>query len=277
MLRRVIILLFVLGNVFLVSSLTQLSPPEIIVFNFGQTTSSISFYNTGSDSIFTARLEKGLVSLLSPSVWVDEKSYGSFSLLISGDISPGVYFDTLTIYRDEIPIVKTPVIIGVESINRLRKYDSLIKLNPNDISFIEGDLIISPEINIFKLDFDPPLSNLVSLKVFIYSLDGALLDSSAEVVSVSQQASLKRFYNLGAIEQEDLLVVAMVENDASTGLDVERVAINGAWGYSLSPPTNYSFYSLLIYFSIIFLLLAFFILAFVSLLRHIRLRKRGLR
>src|SRR3989344_6639603 len=203
MLRRVIILLFVLGNVFLVSSLTQLSPPEIIVFNFGQTTSSISFYNTGSDS--------------------------------------------------------------------------MIKLNPNDISFIEGDLIISPEINIFKLDFDPPLSNLVSLKVFIYSLDGALLDSSAEVVSVSQQASLKRFYNLGAIEQEDLLVVAMVENDASTGLDVERVAINGAWGYSLSHPTNYSFYSLLIYFSIIFLLLAFFILAFVSLLRHIRLRKRGLR
>src|SRR3989344_6730145 len=183
-----LILILIVANAFLVSSQTELRSSEIIIFTSGQTIASLGFYNSGETALFTGEFDRGIVvNLVSSLAQVSENSYGSFSLLVNGNISPGIYFDTLTVYKQGVPLFEIPVIIGVESINRVREYDALIKIDSNDLYFIEGDLIVSPDISLFKLNFNPPPSNTVVLKVYFYSIDGELINSFVESIAVSQQ------------------------------------------------------------------------------------------
>ena len=268
LIKLFIVFVLIAVGAFLASSL-ELRPSEIIVFTSGQTIASLGFYNSGDTATFTGEFNRGLIALTSSSVDVNQNSYGSFSLVINSGISPGVYFDTLNISKDGILLFEVPVVFVVESINREKKYDALIKIDPNDIYFIGGDLIVSPDISLFKLNFDLPSSNVVVLKVYFYSIDGELIDSSVESITVSQQTTIGRSYNLGAFEQEDLLMVAVAENDGTTGIDLHLQDLRGAMGLSLSPPRSYSFYSLFIYFSVVFLLLGFLILTILYLSRYI--------
>ncbi|MBS3084221.1 hypothetical protein J4423_05425 [Candidatus Pacearchaeota archaeon] len=278
MFRLMLVVFVIVCSAFLVSSLVELRSPEIIVFTSGQTTTSLGFYNSGNTALFTGEFDRGIVvNLVSSLIQVSENSYGSFSLSIGENMAPGIYFDTLKISRDEIPMFEIPVIIGVESINRVREYDALIKIDPNDLYFIGGDLIVSPDISLFKLNFDPPSSNVVVLKVHFYSINGGLINSSVESIAVSQQATFGRSYNLGAFEQEDLLMAVVAENDGTKGIDLQRINLEEAMGLSLSPPVENDNFPIIIYFSLVALLFGFLILTVLYLLRYSRRRRTNLR
>jgi len=277
MFRLIFVLFVIVCNAFLVSSL-ELRSPEIIIFTSGQTTTSLGFYNSGDTSLFTGEFDRGIVvNLVSSLAQVSGNSYGSFSLLVNGNISPGIYFDTLTVYKQGVPLFEIPVIIGVESINRVREYDALIKIDSNDLYFIEGDLIVSPDISLFKLNFNPPPSNTVVLKVYFYSIDGELINSFVESIAVSQQATFGRSYNLGAFEQEDLLMAVVAENDGTTGIDLQRINLRDALGLSLSPPVEKDNFPSIIYFSFVALLFGFLILTILYLSRYVRRRRNNSR
>src|SRR3989344_1783387 len=243
MFRLIFVLFVIVCNAFLVSSL-ELRSPEIIIFTSGQTTTSLGFYNSGDTSLFTGEFDRGIVvNLVSSLAQVSGNSYGSFSLLVNGNISPGIYFDTLTVYKQGVPLFEIPVIIGVESINRVREYDALIKIDSNDLYFIDGELI----------------------------------NSFVESIAVSQQATFGRSYNLGAFEQEDLLMAVVAENDGTKGIDLQRINLEEAMGLSLSPPVENDNFPIIIYFSLVALLFGFLILTVLYLLRYSRRRRTNLR
>src|SRR3990167_6803226 len=112
MFRLMLVVFVIVCSAFLVSSLLELRSPEIIIFTSGQTTTSLGFYNSGDTSLFTGEFDRGIVvNLVSSLAQVSGNSYGSFSLLVNGNISPGIYFDTLTVYKQGVPLFEIPVII----------------------------------------------------------------------------------------------------------------------------------------------------------------------
>jgi len=233
--------------------------PEVITAR-GMTTVPVSFFNSDSAQTYTAVLEKNspAVGLEGNSIYVNDQEFGSFNVIIGeNDLEKGVYFDNLIISNSEGVFQTIPLIIGSESRISQIEYDVSIDFDPNsDIDLIAGEFVLSPTINVYKLNFNNPNSNGVSLKFSVYSIDGDILYESQEAASISRQVSFERFFNLGSNPPEEVLIVVEAERANSLGLDLYQVSINSLM---LSPPSGKD-YPTIIYISVFVFLLSSIIL-----------------
>ena len=171
--------------------------PEVITAS-GRAVVPVNFLNDDESSMFNAVLEKdSLVVRVEPSsIYVEKGEFGSFNLIIAEEDSENdVYFNSLLISSD-IRTIKIPIIIGIESSRALLDYDVSIDFNPSsDISIVSSsqEIVVSPKLDVYKLNYNARDSNGVVLRFFIYSIDGKLLDSSEEVLSVSRQSAFDIF------------------------------------------------------------------------------------
>ncbi len=226
---------------FFVSALETPHTVEIITAR-GNAVFPISFFNSDSAGTYTAELEnEKIVRLDSNSINVANEDFGSFNLIVGNDeITNGVYFDNLVIMKGSEIFQRIPVVVGLESRSSEIEYDVSIDFDPNsDISVISGETVLSPLINVYKLNYNNPGSNAVALTFSIYSIDGNLLSSSEEVVSVSRQASFEHFFNLGLTESEEVLIVVSARKENSFGLDMLQASLSNSLLFS-PPVDNYT-------------------------------------
>jgi hypothetical protein len=207
--RKIFFLMLILF-IFIRYSAAQETPHTVeIITARGEAVFPVSFFNDGQASTYTASLENSLVAVLqTTSITVPSEEFGSFNLIIGNEnVEKGIYFDSLTILRDNEPYQEIPIIVGLESRNSEIEYDVSIDFNPStDISIISGETVLSPMVNVYKLNYNPPVSNGVALTFAVYSIDGELLTESSEVVSVSTQASYEHFFNLESNPPNEVLV-----------------------------------------------------------------------
>lgn len=202
--------------------------------------SPISFFNSGTAGTYIATLEKNspAVRLDQNTINVGSEDFGSFNLIIGNDnIARGVYFDNLIISKGSEIIQEIPILIGLESRSSEIGYDVSIDFDANsDISITSGETVLSPIVNVYKLNYNNPGSNGVALTFSIYSLDGDLLISSDEVVSVSRQASFEHFFNLGLTDYEEVLMVVSARSGESYGIDMYQASLSNSLLFS--PPVD---------------------------------------
>ena len=220
---------------FFASALEAPYTVEIITAR-GYFESPVNFFSESSGT-FTAILEKSspVIKLETDSIYVDEDGFGSFNLIIGdGEFAKGVYFDNLVISKYSEIFQEIPVIVGLESRSSEMEYDVSIDFDPNsDVSLISGETIVSPVVNVYKLNYNNPGSNTVALTFSIYSVDGELIASTEEVVSVSRQASFEHFFNLGLTEYDEVLMVVSARKGDSLGLDLSQVSLQSSLLFSL--------------------------------------------
>src|SRR3989344_5561604 len=243
--KLILFLSLVFASLTFVFAQSTLETPQVTTITTIDTSvmESVNFFNDGDGAVFTASLKESssVVSLDSTSVFVEENSYGTFSLRINtASTLPSVYFNSLRIYRAGAAL-----------------YDVIIDLQPYDIDYIAGELVLSPSLNVYRLNYDSPLTGVV-LKLFVYTIDGNLLDFSEENLAVSGTASFERFINLGSTPPEEILLVAAAESAGRTGFDIAQLnTVTGA--ILFSPPLEKKDYSTWIYLGAFVLLLGFVI------------------
>lgn len=213
-----------------------------IITTRSEATFPISFFNSDSAGTYIAQLDKGeVVRIDSNSINVGNEDFGSFNLIVGNDENvKGIYFDTLTVLKGSEIFQEIPIVVGLESKNSQIEYDVSIDFDSNsDISTISGETVLSPVINVYKLNYNNPGSNAVALTFSVYSLEGDLLLSSEDVVSVSRQASFEHFFNLGATDYDEILMVVSARSGESFGLDMSQVSLSNSLLFS-PPVDNYS-------------------------------------
>lgn len=238
--NKVILFAFIF-SMFLVSAVETPHTIEIITAR-GSAVFPISFFNSDSAGTYNANLQRSIaVRLDSNSVNVGNEDFGSFNLIVGNEeVARGIYFDTLTISRGSEIFQEIPVVVGLESRSSEIEYDVSIDFDANsDISVISGETVLSPLINVYKLNYNNPGSNAVALTFSVYSLDGTLLTSSDEVVSVSRQASFEHFFNLGLTEYEEVLMVVSARSGESYGIDMSQASLSNSLLFS-PPVDNYT-------------------------------------
>jgi hypothetical protein len=249
MYKLIFILLFIILPSFSSAELI-LHTPEIITVSSSDTRIPISIFNPDSSNAFTSvfRSSSGIefASVINDNVFIDENSYGSFDVSIDADsVEPGVYFGEVSIYSSKslTPIFSVPVIFGKES-DLPRAFDVSIEFNEDlGISYINDELTLDSEIHVYKLDYNPTTLNNVVLDFYVYDLQGDLIDTSQDTVSVSTRSSFTKFTNLGSISPSEVVLVALVRSQGKTWLDVYQVPVKS--DLYLSPPedrTNYWLY-----------------------------------
>lgn len=224
---------------FLVSAQETPHTVEIITAR-GSAVFPVSFFNTGTAGTYTAQLEDGSPAVrIDPStINVGNEDFGSFNLIVGNEeLARGIYFDNLIISKGSEIIQEIPIVIGLESRSSEIEYDVSIDFDANsDISVISGETILSPIVNVYKLNYNNPGSNGVALTFSVYSLDGDLLTSSDEVVSVSRQASFEHFFNLGLTEYDEVLMVVSAKKENSFGVDLSQASLSNSLLFS--PPVD---------------------------------------
>ncbi|MEK6908798.1 MAG: hypothetical protein AABX23_01965 [Nanoarchaeota archaeon] len=257
---KTLFLFFIFFALSFVSSLETPHTVEIITAR-GSAVFPVSFFNSGESGSYTANLRDNspAVKLETAFVEVAQEEFGSFNLIVdNGALEKGVYFDTLIISKESEIVQNIPVVIGLESRSSEMVYDVSIDFDANsDISVISGETILSPIIDVYKLNYNNPGSNGIALAFSIYSLEGDLLSYSEEVVSVSRQASFEHFFNLGTNGHDEVLMVASAKSGNSFGLDLYQISLSN--NLLLSPPETNK-YSFRIYMSIFIFLLSFIML-----------------
>ena len=255
-----LLFVFLFFCLFFVKAVDTPYTPEVITAR-GPTILPVNFFNSGEGQTYTSVLEKKSLAtrLEKNSIYVGGGEVGSFNLLIGElDIKKGIYFDNLIISNKNGVFQEIPVIVGFESKSSEIEYDVSINFNPNsDITVISGETILSPNINLYKLNFNNRNSNEVNLNFVVYSLDGKIISESQEKVSVSRQASFEHFFNLGLNNYNEVLIFVSAENGDSLGLDLYQVSISNS--PFLSPPSTND-YSSMVYISVFIFLLSFVIL-----------------
>ncbi len=261
------ILLFVnlfLVFAFFVDAQSILETPQVVTIT---TTSagvmeSINFFNNGRESVFTASLTQpsSVISLESSSISVQEDSYGSFILKINTENTlPSIYFNSLKIYRDGVLLFEeVPIIIVAEDKSFNLNHDVIIDLQPYDVDYISGELVLSPSLNVYRLNYNDQITS-VALNLFIYTVDGELLKFSEENLAVSGTASFERFINLGSTPPEEVVLVATTESAGRTGFDIAQFNTLTEEILLFSPPVEKKDYSMWIYLGVFVLLLGFVI------------------
>lgn len=202
----------------------------------------ISFFNSDASGTYSASLDKGIIAKLDfNSINVGNEDFGSFNLIVGNEqASRGIYFDTITISKGSELFQKIPVVVGLESKTSEIEYDVSIDFDANsDISLISGETVLSPIINVYKLNYNNPGSNAVALTFSVYSVKGDLLISSEEVVSVSRQASFEHFFNLGLSDYEEVLMVVSAKSGNSFGIDMSQASLSNSLLFS-PPSDNYA-------------------------------------
>lgn len=237
------LILFVFLCIALVSAQEVPHTVEIITARDGAVF-PISFFNSGQAGTYSAALEGNspAVRVDVPSINVASEEFGSFNLIIGNEeISRGVYFDKLVISNGFEIVQEIPIVVGLESKISEIKYDVSIDFDSSsDISIISGETVLSPDINIYKLDYNSPGSNAVAIAFSVYSLDGELLSHSEEVVSVSRQASFEHFFNLGLNEYGEVLIVVSAKRENSYGLDMYQISLSNNILFSPAEESNFS-------------------------------------
>ena len=227
----------------------------------GYTKAPINFFNSDGAQTFTGVLERNspAVRIETNSIYVGENEFGSFNLIIGEfELDRGVYFDRLKISNNKGIFQEIPIIVGLESKSSQIEYDVSFDFDSKtDVSVISGETILSPAVNIYKLNYNNPSQNSVALILYVYSVDGELLSKEEEVVSVSRQASFEHFFNLGENPLNEVLLVASVTQGQSVGLDLEQVSVSS--GFLFSPPSGRD-YSSTIYMAVFAFLLSSIVL-----------------
>lgn len=260
--KKIILLFVLIFFAFYVSAEVLQTPHTVEVITArGEAVFPVSFFNSEDAQTYSAVLEGNspAIQLATSSVYVEKEEFGSFNLIIGNkDLPKGVYFDNLIISKDDELFQNIPIIIGIESRSSQIEYDVSIEFDPSsDISIISGETIVSPNINIYKLNYNNAGSNVVALTFEVYSIYGELLSSSEEVVSVSTQASFEHFFNLGASPLNEVLLVASAKKGDSWGLDVSQVSLSNK---PLLSPVDGRDYSSKIYIIVFIFLLCSIIL-----------------
>ena len=148
---------------------------------------------------------------------------------------------------------EVPIVIVVEDKAFNLNHDVIINFQQYDISTIASEMDLSPGLEVHKLDYDNPINSLV-LRLFVYTLDGTLLQSSEETVSVPRAAVFERFINLGSSPPDEIFIVASTESNGRTGFDVAQ--LNTMTGeILLSPAVEKRDYSFWIYVAVFVLLI----------------------
>ena len=253
-------LLFLVSLVF-VSGQPTLETPQVTTITTVDTSimESVNFFNDGSESVFTASLREPstVISVDSTSVFAEENSYGTFYLRVNTENTlPSIYFNSLRIYRNgAILFDDIPIVIVAEDKAFNVNHDVIIDLQNYDISTVAGEMVLSPSLNVYRLNYDSPLTG-VALKLFVYTIDGELIDFSEENLAVSGTASFERFINLGSSPPDEVIIAASAESAARVGYDI--VQFNTITGeISLSPLLEKKDYSTWIYIAVFVLLLGF--------------------
>lgn len=211
------------------SALEEVPHTVEVITTRGEGVFPVSFFNEGEASTFNARLEKqtSVISLETNSLNVGNNDFGTFNLKINNeDIEKGVYFNTLILSKEEKDFQNIPVIVGIESKNSEIEYDLSIDFDPALDIEQSSDLILSPKINLYRLDYSNPSSESVSLQFSIYNMEGQVLTTTSEIVSVSRQASFEHFFNLGPDAPDEVLIVVSARRDNSYGLDLAQVSLS---------------------------------------------------
>ena len=263
--RKIILfLVFIFTNLIFVFAQSTLETPQVTTITTIDTSvmESVNFFNEGPEAVFTASLGQlsSAISLGQSSISVQEESYGTFSLNINTENTlPSIYFNSLRIYRngailfDEIPIV---IVAEDKAFNV--NHDVIIDLQPYDVDYISGEMVLSPSLNVYRLNYNSPLTGVV-LRLSVYTVDGQLLDFSEENLAVSGTASFERFINLGVNPPEEVILAASTESVARTGFDIAQ--LNTVTGEILfSPALKEKDYSTWIYLGVFVLLLGFVII-----------------
>lgn len=242
-----------------------LHTPQIIAVSSSQTTIPISFFNDGESQVFNAIFvsDNGFAHLQDYSISVDENSYGSFSLVIGdSELEPGLYFGKVVISDSSGILFNIPVVYGEES-DLPKKFDVSIEFDELlDSNYLAGEITLSPNINVYKLDYNPSTSNNVVLEFRVYDLNGNLIDYSEDTLSVSTQSSFEQFSNLGESPPSSVILVALVKNSGLTWLDIAEVQLSGQQ-VMLSPSIEKKDYSSWIYFGVfVFLLFSMIVLSY---------------
>src|SRR3989344_4641447 len=234
---------------------------EKIIIVSGETKVPISFFNDGEGSFFNVSLKKNssIVSLADSSTYIDKGAFGSFNLIVGKEnLSNGIYFNSIIISNDNGLVREIPIIIGIKS--KVLDYDVSIEFDQfSDISSSsEGEKTVSPNLKVYKLNYNTPPTDSVVLGFEVYSLDGKLLDSSEEVISVSRQAEFERSFNTNSEYPSEVLIVAYVKSGKSYGLDVYQTSLSSR--DIVNPPAKLTDYSYYIYLGVFIFLLSLVIL-----------------
>ncbi len=262
-------LIFILALGFTCAEPT-LHTPKILTVSSSGTTVDISFFNDGKARLFSAAFfsDDGFAYLEDYSVFVDKESYGSFSLVIGkSELEPGIYIGRVVISDESGELFEIPVVYGEESDNP-KRFDVSIDYNGAvDTNFLSGELIISPNLGVYKLNFDPSNSNNVVVEFAIYDSEGNLIESSEDTLAVSTRSSFEQFSNLGTDYPKNVILVATVTHAGSSWMDVEDIRLPESESeFSLSPPEGKD-YSAWIYFGV-FALLVFSMIALSYFWNH---------
>ncbi|MEK6847109.1 MAG: hypothetical protein AABY16_02995 [Nanoarchaeota archaeon] len=259
--KLILFFALIIANLIFVFAQPTLETPQVTTITTVDTSliESVNFFNDGSEAVFTASLGEpsSVISLDSSSVFVEENSYGTFSLHINTENTlPSIYFNSLKIYRNGAILFDEILIIAVTEDKAFNvNHDVIIDLQPHDIDYISGELVLSPSLNVYRLNYDSPLTG-VALRLSVYTIDGELLDFSEENLAVSGTASFERFINLGNNPPEEVIIVAATESAGRTGFDIAH--FNTVTGViSFSPPLEKKDYSTWIYFGVFILLIGF--------------------
>ncbi len=250
--------------VFFVGAQSTLETPQVVTITTTGTSvlESINFFNNDGNAVFTASLThpSSVISLESSSVSVQEDSYGSFILRINTENTlPSVYFNSLKIYRNgAILFEEIPILIVAEDKSFNLNHDVIIDLQPYDVDYISGELVLSPSLNVYRLNYNNQIT-AVALKLFVYTVDGELLEFSEETLAVSGTASFERFINLGGAPPEEVVLVAATESAGRTGFDIAQFNTLTEEISLFSPPVEKKDYSTWIYLGVFVFLLGFVI------------------
>ncbi len=236
----------------------DLETPQITTFTTvdSKVIENLNFFNDGSAKYFTATLQnkESIISIISSPIFVEENSYGSFSLNIdTSGVAPGIYFNKISIFGDEL-LFDVPVISVIEDKSFDQNHDVIIDIQSHDISDISGEMLLSPGFKVHKLDYDTRINNLL-FNVFVYSINGDLIYSSEESIHVSRTTEFERFINLGLNVPEEVIIVGKTESNGFVGYDIAQ--LNTRTGeILLSPIINEKDYSYWIYLGIFTFLIA---------------------
>ncbi|MGV8142007.1 MAG: hypothetical protein ACP5NS_00025 [Candidatus Pacearchaeota archaeon] len=256
-------LLLILFFIGFVSAEATLHTPQIITVSSSEATIPISFFNDGLSQNFNAAFvsDNGFARLEDYSIYVEEESYGSFSIIIGENaLEPGLYFGKVIISDTSGAIFNIPVIYGKES-DLPRKFDVSIEFDESlDSNYISDELVISPNIKVYKLDYNPSTSNNLNLIFIVYDLDGNVIDSTEDVLAVSTQSSFEYFSNLGTSPPNTVVLAAVAKNSGLTWLDVSQVQLPISPQIFFSPPVEKKEYSSWMYLGIFALLVISMIL-----------------
>lgn len=262
--KLILFFVFVFVGLSFIFAQSTLETPQVTTITTIDTSvmESVNFFNDGAEAVFTASLREpsSVVSLDSTSVFVEENSYGTFSLRINtGNTLPSIHFNSLRIYRNGAVLFdEIPIIIVAEDKAFNVNHDVIIDLQPYDIDYIAGELVLSPSLNVYRLNYDSPLTGVV-LRLSVYTVDGNLLDFSEENLAVSGTAGFERFINFGSTPPEEVILVAGAESAGRTGFDISQ--LNTVTGEILfSPALEEKDYSTWIYLGVFVLLLSFVII-----------------